>query len=217
MEIITEEIKPKKRGRVPKPDNAITCQAAADLFNISANSLTTMVRTGKIHCWTRGNIKYVSADEVREYRANNSDSKSLKRSAALYPVGDITKIDSNTPMERLLTIETQCYADYTAARESNKLDSIRAAQKAYSDISSTIAEASKRESFINDIKTEWWQECSETIRKWSEPIKSICDQLPKSLAQKCNPDNPSIAEKALTDWRDFQLYKMLSTKPKELK
>lgn len=217
MEIITEEIKPKKRGRVPKPDNAITCQAAADLFNISANSLTTMVRTGKIHCWTRGNIKYVSADEVREYRANNSDSKSLKRSAALYPAGDITKIDSNTPMERLLKIETQAFADYTAARESNKMDAIRSSMRAYSDISSTIAEASKRESFINDIKATWWQECTETIRNWADPIKSLCDQLPKSLAQQCNPDNPSIAEKALIDWRDKQLYKMLTKKQQEIK
>jgi len=203
--------------RTKKPDSSITCAGAAQMFNIDPHEMTTMIRTGKIHCWKRGNLKYVDPEEIRIYRANNMSNKSLDRSSSLYPASKGIIVDASTSIERLLHIEQEAFNDYKVARESGKMDAIKSSMKAYSDISNTISDAMKRDENINAIKEEWWVECSDTINKYLEPIKSIIDQMPKSLANICNPTNPELAEKTLINWRDKSLLKTLATIPEKLK
>ena len=203
-----------KKSRTSRPLSAVTCFEISTLLGLDPHVLTKWTRTGKVKSWKKGSIIYVDPVEVRAYNANVSSIKTIDKSIDIkLSTTDISNIDSNTSMEKLKMIEEQCFNDYLEARKSGKIEAVRATVKLVSEINSSITEAAKRESYIRDIKEEWWLVCSDTLRKWSEPICSLINQMPKSLAPSCNPTDPTIAEKALTDFVNKQLLKLMSKQP----
>jgi len=94
------------------------------------------------------------------------------------------------------------------------MDAIRGAMKAYGDISKILAEAQKIDAYFEGKKLEWWSECAGSLSKWSEPIRSLIDQMPRAVAQRCNPTDPAMAEETLADWRDKQLLPMMARQVK---
>ena len=210
----------KYKKQQPRPPEAMTVWRVSQEMGVDSKFLAHPIRTGQIKSWKKGNLTFIRLEDAKAYRADTARTSTLASQCKTAPVGETSGVyDSNTPMERLLTIERELFADYSAARKSQKMDSIRGASRAYSDVTAVITAAQKRAEYLKELKEEWFAEVSDTLIKWAEPLKSQIEGISRSLAQQCSPGDPALAEKVLADWAQKTLLSISSSisKPKETK
>ena len=50
------------------------------------------------------------------------------------------------------------------------------------------------------------------VWQWAEPVKALIDQMPRSVAIRCNVTDTATAEAALREWVLKELYPMMARK-----
>ena len=65
------------------------------------------------------------------------------------------------------------------------------------------------EAGLNEIRRAVWKEVLAAILLWSEPVKTLLDAMPRSLAPRCNSADAASAERVLVEWKERQLLPLL--------
>lgn len=135
---------------------------------------------------------------------------------------ELTKLDEqlNTPegvdgaLSRLRMLEKEAYRVYLESLKSDNVVHQQIRLKLHSDITQHLFKAENILDYRKQVRAEVWSEMEHAWTKWSEPVKALIDQMPRAISTRCNVTDPSIAEVALREWVNGQLYPVMNRKPK---
>ena len=156
--------------------------------------------------------KWLVAHGARQFVKTNI-TKPSSPDEAVARLKEITKTPGVAgALERLQQMELDSWAGYIDAAGKEDILGQQAWAKVHAESVRRMVEAEaeiiRRETMHKEVE----EEVAVEIRKWAEPIRSLIDQMPRSLAQRVNPADPVYAEKALTDYKDNQLLPMMVKK-----
>lgn len=117
-------------------------------------------------------------------------------------------------VDRLRAIELRAFSDYVRARNAGDTMGMRAHMKLHSEAVRRMLEAEGVIDSHKGVEAEVWGRMSVAMTAWADAIKALVEQMPRAMASRCNVSEPAMAEKALRDWIDSQLYPMLGRDPK---
>jgi hypothetical protein len=117
-------------------------------------------------------------------------------------------------VDRLRQIELRAFSDYVKARNAGDVMGQRAHMKLHSEAVKRMLEAEGEVDDHKGVEAEQWGRMTEALQAWADAVKSLVEQMPRALASRCNVTEPAVAEKALRDWVDTQLYPMMGRDPK---
>ena len=145
----------------------------------------------------------VAADRVEETREELS-----KLIAAIEsPAGVDGAID------RLRAMERTTFGLYVAAHQKRSPESEQIRARLHADVVQHLLKAEGIVDVRKQVEAEERTKMMEALTAWWEPVKALLDQMPRSMASRCNVADPSVAEASLRDWLLSQLYPMANRKP----
>lgn len=156
--------------------------------------------------------KWLVANNVRQFVKTNISANS-NPDDVVARLRDITVAPGVAgALERLQRMELDSWQGYIDAAETNDILGQQAWAKVHAEAVRRMVEAEEEIVRRETMKKEIEEEVAIEIRKWAEPIASLINQMPRSLAQRVNPSDPIYAEKVLVDYKDNQLLPMMVKK-----
>lgn len=206
---------------------------AAQALGISRGTLNRCKRLGCPHHFGKFDVEEVKAwrltrsagpsiknanKELREQEPTPGTAKALTQDVR-DELAELSKalehgegIDG--ALQRLRCMEREAYRAYLVAHEQNNVIHQQIRLKLHSDITQHLLKAESLIDVRTQLSAEVWSEVEQELVRWSEPVRALIDQMPRSMASRCNVSDPAQAESALRDWVNGQLYPMLNRKPK---
>jgi hypothetical protein len=220
----------------------IPLSEAAKLFSCSVEGLKDMIRRGlpAVKQSQKGNGRggaprlVVDPEVCRNWMIENkvrtfmkSEVKHTEPSANLPKVGfsDVKPqvkepVQVNvTPgldgaVDRLRAIELRAFSDYVRARNAGDVLGQRNYMKLHSEAVKRMLDAEDVIEQRKAIEAAVWSKVEQDLTAWAAPVRALVEQMPRSLASRCNVTDPSAAEAALRDFVTTQLFPMMGRSPK---
>jgi hypothetical protein len=115
-------------------------------------------------------------------------------------------------VERLRQIELRAFSDYVRARNAGDVLGQRAHMKLHSEAVRRMLEAEDVSGQLAEIRSQEQARAIADMTAWAEPVKALIDQMPRSVAIRCNVTDPATAEAALREWVLKELYPIMARK-----
>jgi len=129
--------------------------------------------------------------------------------AALTELANADGLDA--ALKRLQHCEKVAFRLLTEAQGRGTGEQGRA--RLHADAVSAVLKAEALRDCRQEIRTEEQGKMLDALTAWFAPLKALIDQLPRSMASRCNVADPASAESALRDWVLSQFYPLASNKP----
>jgi len=119
-------------------------------------------------------------------------------------------------LSRVRLMEQEAFRDYLMAKKEGKdAITLRTRHRAYVE---TMSECRKSYNFKDEVDQavlKLWEHIDECLTDWAMPFRVLIDAMPRSMAARCNPTDPSLAERHLKDWVENSLLPLMSRKVKK--
>ena len=116
-------------------------------------------------------------------------------------------------IDRLRAMERTTFGLYVAAHQMRSPESEQIRARLHADVVAHLLKAEGIVDVRKQIEGEERTKMLDALTAWWEPVKALLDQMPRSMASRCNVADPSAAEESLRDWLLSQLYPMANRKP----
>jgi predicted DNA-binding transcriptional regulator AlpA len=113
-------------------------------------------------------------------------------------------------LERAKHAEIQAFQMLLDAYNQKDINLIQARLRIYNEAAKALKEFENAYDARDEQYKEILEEFVDTLKQWFEPVCALVDAAPKSLAVRCNPENPGHAQKAIESWVDGSLKPMMS-------
>ena len=219
--------------------NLVTIPEAAKLFSASHQGIRAWIRDGmpatkevKKNTGKRGtprilidpvaarqwmiehNVRTFLKSEVAHSDAAKPDAVPVQQPAAQPQAKQVSIAPGvEGALDRLRNMELRAFSDYVKARNAGDVLGQRAHMKLHSEAVKRMLEAEDVSEQRKLIESEERTKMMDALTAWWEPVKALLDQMPRSMASRCNVADPSVAEASLRDWLLSQLYPMANRKP----
>ena len=201
----------------------ITIAATAQLLGCSVRQVSTFAKEGLPHTKDRrGRLKF-DPEQARQWRISHSHGGNILAAPPVTtgptPTPSAVPAAINTApglpaaIVRLQEIELRAFTDYVKALKAGDVLAQRAAMRLHGESVKRLIEGFSETIRREQIKAEVWQEARQAIGDFHQNMRSLLDHMPRSLAQRCNPADPAMAEAVLSEWLQSQFYPTLSGRP----
>ena len=129
--------------------------------------------------------------------------------AALTEIATADGLDA--ALKRLQHCEKVAFRLLTEAQGRGTGEQGRA--RLHADAVAAVLKAEALRDCRQEIRTEEQGKMLDALTAWFAPLKALIDQLPRSMASRCNVSDPASAESALRDWVLNQFYPLANTEP----
>ena len=153
----------------------------------------------------RTDAKPATADPVAQTRAELASI-----AAALEHPEGITGA-----IQRLQAMEKSAFKLFADAHQTGNPEAELTRAKLHSDICGHLLKAESLRDTTAELDAKLWGKCRQALSDWAEPVKSVLETMPRSLASRCNPTDAPHAQRALKDWLDGTLYPLLNAQPRK--
>ena len=117
-------------------------------------------------------------------------------------------------LDRLRGIELRAFSDYVRARNIGDVMGQRAHMKLHSEAVRRMLESESELDNRKEVEAQVWSQVEQALTAWAEPVKSLIENMPRSLASRCNLAEPQTAETVLRDWVHGQLFPLMNRRPR---
>jgi hypothetical protein len=207
----------------------VSVTEAAQILHRTRNTIMRWAKQGRVK---RKGKKY-DLEALRLFAANRKEGPEVRHLAKLEREAESVKSDDvkeqrqeldkllaaiespaglDGAIDRLRAMERTTYQLYVDAHENKSSESEQLRARLHADV---VQHLIKAEGIVDVRKAVVAEEQSKVLTDltaWAEPVRALIDQMPRSLAMRCNVTDPGTAEAALREWVLKELYPMMARK-----